>query len=91
MMIPESMLCGTPVVAFDSGGAPDLIRSLETGYLAKYKDCADLANGILTLLCSGKLPGIRESAIEAAEGLHAPRVIAERYATLVRELTGESE
>jgi glycosyltransferase involved in cell wall biosynthesis len=91
MMIPESMLCGTPVVAFDSGGAPDLIRSLETGYLAKHKDSADLANGILVLLGSGNLPGIRESAKETAVRLHAPQVIAGRYRTLFREITGKSE
>jgi len=40
------MCCGTPVVGFNIGGIPDIIKHKENGYLAKYKDAEDLANGI---------------------------------------------
>ena len=42
----ESLSCGTPVVGFDVGGIPDMIKHKENGYLAKYRDAEDLANGI---------------------------------------------
>lgn len=42
----ESLSCGTPVVGFDVGGIPDLISHKANGYLAKYKDATDLAEGI---------------------------------------------
>lgn len=42
----ESLACGTPVVAFDTGGIPDMIQHRTNGYLAKYKDAEDLAKGI---------------------------------------------
>jgi glycosyltransferase involved in cell wall biosynthesis len=42
----ESMLCGTPVVGFRTGGIPELIIHRENGYLADYKSSADLAEGI---------------------------------------------
>lgn len=42
----ESLSCGTYAVGFNVGGIPDLIQHKETGYLAKYKDVIDLANGI---------------------------------------------
>lgn len=45
-VIFESLACGTPVVAFDTGGIPDLIRHKQNGYLARYKDPADLAAGL---------------------------------------------
>ena len=45
-VILESLCCGTPVVAFNVGGIPDLIVHKENGYLAKYKDADDLAKGI---------------------------------------------
>ncbi|MFM7423533.1 MAG: glycosyltransferase family 4 protein [Elainella sp.] len=44
--ILEAMACGTPCVAFQIGGMPDLIEHQQTGYLAKPNDIADLAQGI---------------------------------------------
>jgi glycosyltransferase involved in cell wall biosynthesis len=46
----EALACGTPVVAFNVGGVPDMVRPGVTGYLAKEKDVADLARGIKGLL-----------------------------------------
>lgn len=48
--ILESLSCGTPVVGFNIGGIPDLIKHKQTGYLAKYKDESDLAKGINWIL-----------------------------------------
>jgi glycosyltransferase involved in cell wall biosynthesis len=50
MMINESILCGTPVVAFDMGVAGDLVKTGKTGYLARLGDKDDLAFGIQLLL-----------------------------------------
>jgi glycosyltransferase involved in cell wall biosynthesis len=33
--VTESLACGTPVVGFDTGGIPDMVRPGVTGYLAK--------------------------------------------------------
>lgn len=33
LSVPESMLCGTPVIAFNRGSMPELIRDGETGFL----------------------------------------------------------
>ena len=58
--IMESLSCATPVVAFNIGGNGDLIEHKVNGYLAKEKDDADLAEGILWCLennsdnCLGK-------------------------------------
>jgi glycosyltransferase involved in cell wall biosynthesis len=90
MMIPESMLCGTPVVAFDTGGAPDLIRPGGTGYLARYKDSGDLAEGICRLLMDRHPGQMREEAGVTAKRLHAPDVVAARYVNLCAELSGGS-
>ncbi len=45
--IMESMACGTPVVAFDTGGNNDLVDHKINGYLAVPFAPEDLANGIL--------------------------------------------
>ncbi len=86
MMIPEAMLCGTPVVAFAAGGAPDLVVSGQTGYLARLADAADLARGIRHVLTSPNSSALAETAQKLARELHEPRDIARRYAALVEEL-----
>ncbi len=42
----EAHACGTPVVAFNIGGLPDIVTHQESGYLATPFDTADLAYGI---------------------------------------------
>lgn len=48
----EAMACGTPCVAFDIGGMPDLIRHRYNGYLAAPFDAQDLAAGLAWALSS---------------------------------------
>jgi len=50
MMINEAIMCGTPVVSFEMGVAPDLVHTGQTGYRAKLKDSQDLARGIAEIL-----------------------------------------
>jgi glycosyltransferase involved in cell wall biosynthesis len=45
--VMESLACGTPVTGFDVGGIPNMIQHKQNGYLAKYKDSKDLADGII--------------------------------------------
>jgi glycosyltransferase involved in cell wall biosynthesis len=48
--ILESMLCGTPVVGFNTGGIPELIDHRQNGYLADFKSPDDLAQGMQWIL-----------------------------------------
>lgn len=49
-MVVQSIMCGTPVVAFNTGIAMDIVKTAETGYLAQLGDSFDLANGIRYML-----------------------------------------
>ena len=55
LVIQEAMSCGTPVVAFNTGGITDLINHKKDGYLADYKNSEDLANGIMHVLLSKEI------------------------------------
>ena len=48
--IMEAMACGTPCVAFNTGGIPDMIDHQQNGYLAEFKSPDDLAAGLHTIL-----------------------------------------
>ncbi len=50
LVLQESMACGTPMVAFDVGGIPELVRPGITGYLAKEISIYDFRNMIISLL-----------------------------------------
>lgn len=46
MMVRQSLMCGTPVVAFPVGISQMLVESGKTGHLAEYGDAKSLAMGI---------------------------------------------
>lgn len=49
-MVNQSILCGTPVVAFRMGVSLDLIRDGKTGYLANLADPTGLCSGMARIL-----------------------------------------
>ncbi|MEV6694048.1 glycosyltransferase family 4 protein [Micromonospora sp. NPDC051196] len=51
----EASATGLPVVAGDSGGAPDAVRQGETGYVVNGRDLAELADRVSTLLADRDL------------------------------------
>src|SRR5690606_31140451 len=46
----EALACGTPVVGFQTGGIPEMVRHGVNGYVADYKNAASLAAGIQWIL-----------------------------------------
>jgi len=83
LMIPESLLCGTPVVAFDVGYAVDLVRDGETGYVVRSRDPSDLAAALHALLGRS---GEMSAACRAAPAHHAPARVVDAHVRLYRSL-----
>jgi len=46
LVVMEALACGTPCVAFDVGGMPDMIDHGKNGYLARAYEVEDLTRGI---------------------------------------------
>jgi glycosyltransferase involved in cell wall biosynthesis len=69
--VTESMACGTPVVGFDTGGIPDMVRPGITGYLAPVGDVAALAEGI------GKVLNDPSKSVQMSENCR--RIAVEEY------------
>ncbi len=76
----ESLACGTPIVAFDTCGLPDVVIHQETGYLAKAFDVEDLARGIQwTLLDRGRHAQLRANARAHAIKHFSSEVVSAQY------------
>lgn len=80
--IMESLSCGTPVVGFDIGGNSDMIEHKVNGYLAKEKDNADLANGILWCLNNNVNNQLGKAGRETVLKNYTFEVVCEQYKTL---------
>ena len=84
--IMESLACGTPVVAFKTGGIPEMIEHLKTGYLANLKDEEDLANGIIFVLENAGKLNMQENSRNNAIRLYSPETIASSYINLYQKI-----
>jgi len=79
-MVMEAMSCGTPCVAFDTGGMPDLIEHNLSGYLARPFDVEDLARGIEAMLTDEQYRrSLGEGARRAVLERFAPEVIGRQH------------
>lgn len=76
----EAHACGTPVVAFDIGGLPDIVKHQRTGYLTKPFDILDLARGIEWVLSDPqRLAQLRMQARKEAVACFDSAVVAKQY------------
>ncbi|MBC7744426.1 MAG: glycosyltransferase family 4 protein [Flavobacterium sp.] len=84
--VMESLACGTPVVAFKTGGIPDMVKHKENGYLADYKSFEDLARGIKWVFDHPERQYLNDQARQTVENLFSPAVIASRHIELYKSL-----
>jgi glycosyltransferase involved in cell wall biosynthesis len=86
LTVGESLLCGTPVIAFPVGNVEALVEHRVTGYVAAHLDEEDFATGIEWALAASPEAALERSARcrMAAGRYHDPRLAAERHEALYR-------
>jgi glycosyltransferase involved in cell wall biosynthesis len=85
--VMEAMACGTPCVAFNQGGVPDLIDHQQNGYLAQPYKPADLARGIAWVLENkDRRDKLSLQARQKVEQEFVVEKVVERHIALYREL-----
>ena len=81
----EAMACGTPAVGFPIGGIKEQIAHKENGYLARYHDPEDLAEGIKYCIEYRDALGVK--AYQAAQG-YSYKYIGGRYKEVIMGRAG---
>lgn len=81
LSVAEAMCCGTPVIAFNRGAMPELIKDGETGYLVHTIEEAATA--------VGKLPSInRARCRQWVKDMFSKEKMTDGYLRLYKQITG---
>tara|TARA_R110002167_G_scaffold14301_1_gene58228 strand:- start:4931 stop:6163 length:1233 start_codon:yes stop_codon:yes gene_type:complete len=85
----ESLACGTPVIAFDTCGLPDIVDHQQTGYLASAFDTADLAAGIKWVLNTDNHAQLSVNSRAKAVQYFDSKIVAKKYVDLYQEVLSQ--
>lgn len=83
----ESIACGTPVVGFDIGGIPDMVRPQATGLLTPPGNTSDLRDAIRALLeDDSKRSSLSTNCLRVSVDEYSLKVQAKRYLALYQRM-----
>lgn len=85
-MIMEAMACGIPVVAFNTGGIPQMIDHQKNGYLAELGSAQDIADGIAKILHVADAVELAGNARQKVLGNYTNSKVAKQYIDLYRSV-----
>lgn len=85
----ESLACGTPVLAFNNGGLPDMIVDGENGWLVENKNCKLFGEAILKFCLNPMDAGLRENCRESVVRHFSPKVQVNKFKELYEELSSQ--
>ena len=83
--IMEAMACGVPCIGFRVGGIPEEIDHQKNGYVAQYRDAADLARGIRWVLCEADHTELSQQAVRKVARNYSQSSVAVRYIEVYQE------
>ena len=87
LVVAESMLCGTPAIAFDNSATAEHIQHKKNGYIAHYPDIDDLKAGIEWM--TDNHSGMRVGCAEAMRSKVSPQHVVQQHIELYSSLLTE--
>lgn len=87
-MVNQSLMCGTPVIAFKVGVALELVENMKNGYLAELGDSYDFAIGISKIieLMSSEEASVRNYCREVAMLHNSYDAFSKRIMNIYKEI-----
>jgi glycosyltransferase involved in cell wall biosynthesis len=84
--VMEALACATPVVAFNTGGIPDMVEHLQNGYLAEFKSATDFAAGIHYVLKPEHKENLAENARNKVLNTFTNEIVTEQYMAVYQSI-----
>lgn len=82
----ESLACGTPVVAFTTGGIPDMLSHQQNGYLAKNASPEELAKGLVWIKEQADKEALSKAARQTVLDSFSEAVVAQKHIKLYQSI-----
>jgi len=89
--VMESLSCGTPVVAFTTGGIPDMVQHLQNGYLAEYRSAKSFADGMEWAIKHEDSAALQQQSRQTVMDKFAEQVIAQKHIQLYSQLVDKAQ
>lgn len=83
--IMEAMACGIPCLGFRVGGIPEEIDHQRTGYVARYRDASDLANGLRWLLYEADSKSLAKECVRKVTQCYSQAAVAVKYTEVYQQ------
>ncbi len=84
--VMESLACGTPVIAFTTGGIPDMVSHQQNGFLAEYKSAQSFCDGMEWIINYPVKEALHKNARETVMQNFSEKVIAKHHSALYKNL-----
>ncbi len=84
--VMESLACGTPVIAFTTGGIPDMVQHEYNGYLAIYRSAESFTDGMEWVINYADHHQLQEQARQTVMDTFSEAVVAKKHIDLYKSL-----
>lgn len=84
--VMESLACGTPVIAFTTGGIPDMVRHQYNGYLATYRSAESFTDGMEWVIKYPQRQLLQKQARQTVTDTFSEEIIAKKHIELYQSL-----
>ncbi len=89
--VMESLACGTPVIAFTTGGIPDMVQHQHNGFLAEYRSGESFCEGMEWMINYPVKEALRKNARETVMQKFSKKVIAQKHIELYKSMVKNDE
>ncbi|MFC0517972.1 glycosyltransferase [Mucilaginibacter angelicae] len=84
--VMESLSCGTPVIAFTTGGIPDMVQHQYNGYLATYRSSESFTDGMEWIIKHPEREKLNQQARQTIMDTFSEEVIAKQHIEVYNNL-----